>query len=88
MHKQQTDFLYNDINHVLLAFKKALYSMQSTELLLPVEKAKPDTITAVEKIIGFEDEFVFKVPLPRVSFWCLSLSLSLLAPSMKTYCIS
>ena len=68
VYRLQTDLLYTDINHVLVNFKRALYSLQQAPLDLAVTEVSAEKITLplkeLDRIIGFNDEFVFKVPLP------------------------
>jgi hypothetical protein len=65
----QTDLLYTDINHVLINFKKALFSLQQAPLDLGVTEAREEAITIplkeMDKIIDLNDEFVFKIPFSR-----------------------
>jgi N terminus of Rad21 / Rec8 like protein len=41
VYRQQTDFLYSDINSVLINFKKAMYDLQSAtaDLNMPRDEA-------------------------------------------------
>lgn len=68
VYRLQTDILYTDINHVLVNFKRALYSLQQAPLDMTVTEVAAEKITLplkeLDRIIGLNDEFVFKVPLP------------------------
>lgn len=69
VYKKQTDFLYADINHVLINFKKKLSSMQNEDVNLLVTEARPDAITIGpgELNESLEDFPIFKVPAPRLT---------------------
>jgi hypothetical protein len=67
VYRLQTDLLYTDINHVLVNFKRALFSLQQAPVDLIITEVAPERITLplkeLDRIIGLNDEFVFKVPM-------------------------
>jgi hypothetical protein len=67
VYKKQADFLYADINHVLINFKKKLSSMQNQDVNLLVTEARTDAITLGpgELNESLEDFPIFKTPAPR-----------------------
>ncbi|KAI8902320.1 hypothetical protein BC833DRAFT_573835 [Globomyces pollinis-pini] len=68
--KHQTDSLYADTNHVLLNFKKSLFSIQQSDVDMPVTEARLDVITLESDLnltLKYSDH-VFKVPQPRVLY--------------------
>jgi hypothetical protein len=65
VYRLQTDLLYTDINHVLVNFKRALFSLQQAPVDLIITEVAPERITLPLKELDriMNDEFVFKVPM-------------------------